>query len=214
MRIFVIIFLILVGTNASAQVFNTGLIAGLSGSQIEGDGYGGYRKIGLIGGGFVGFNISEKVATQFEIYFINKGSFDAAHPDKGDYDKFSVNLNYIEVPLIINYKISRKKIKIEAGLYLAKLVGTPKLENEFGSIFVTQFPFKSFDFGGLIGASYKINKHFSCNLRSKNSIIPIRDFQNFDQNVGLLNKLFNRGWYNVDLNFTVRFHFINKKNVG
>jgi hypothetical protein len=206
---FTLILLILSATSSFAQVFKPGLIAGITGAQIEGDGYGGYRKLGFIGGGFVGVELSEKVSTQFEIYFINKGSFDAAHPDKGDYDQFSVHLNYIEIPLILNYKST--KIKFEAGFYLAKLVGTPKLSNEFGPVFVTQFPFKSFDFGGLLGASYQLNELFSFNLRSKNSIIPIRDFQNFDQNVGILNKLLNRGWYNVDLNFSIRYHFLNKK---
>ena len=208
MRKIAIILFLLGGPNCFSQVFNTGLIAGISGSQIEGDGYGGYRKLGFIGGGFVGLDLSEKVSSQFEIYFINKGSFDAAHPDKGDYDKLSINLNYIEVPFFLSYKSN--KIKFEAGLYLAKLVGTPKLEDEFDPVFVNQYPFKSFDFGGLIGASYQINERFSFNLRSKNSIVPIRDFQNQDQNVGILNKLFNQGWYNVDLNFTFRFHFINK----
>ena len=207
----IILFLFTVNS-CFAQVFKPGLIVGLSGAQIEGDGYGGYKKLGFIAGGFVGVEISEKVSSQFEIYFINKGSFDPARPDKGDYDKFSVHLNYIEIPLILAYQTN--KIKFEIGVYTSKLVGTPKLENEFGPIFVTQFPFKPFDLGGLIGASYQINDRFSCNLRSKNSIIPIRDFDNFDQNIGLLNKLFNRGWYNVDLNFTLRYHFKNNKNAG
>ena len=207
----IILFLFTVNS-CFAQVFKPGLIVGLSGAQIEGDGYGGYKKLGFIAGGFVAVEISEKVSSQFEIYFINKGSFDPARPDKGDYDKFSVHLNYIEIPLILAYQTN--KIKFEIGVYTSKLVGTPKLENEFGPIFVTQFPFKPFDLGGLIGDSYKINDRFSCNLRSKNSIIPIRDFDNFDQNIGLLNKLFNRGWYNVDLNFTLRYHFKHNKNAG
>lgn len=200
----------IIGNTGIAQVFNTGVIVGLAGAQIEGDGYSGYRKLGFIAGGFAGVDISERVATQFEIYFINKGSFDAARPDKGDYDKFSVNLNYIEIPLSLNYKAN--KLTFELGLYLAKLVGTPKLSDEFGPVFVNQYPFKSFDFGGLMGCSYQLNEKFSCNFRSKNSIIPIRDFQNLDQNVGILNKLFNRGWYNLDLNFSVRYHFGIKKN--
>ena len=212
MKIIITVISFFIWFNSFAQVFKTGAIAGIAGSQIEGDGYGGYRKLGFIAGGFAGVDLSEKVSTQFEIYFINKGSFDAAHPDKGDFEKFSANLNYIEVPLSINYKIN--KIKFEIGLYLAKLIGTPKLENEFGPVFVNQFPFKPFDFGGLIGISYQISEKFSCNLRSKNSIIPIRDFQNQDQNIGVLNKLFNRGWYNVDLNFTVRYHFVIKNNAG
>ena len=61
---------------SSAQVFKTGAIAGLCGAQVEGDGYAGYRKLGFIAGGFVNTDISEKMSAQFEIYFINKGSFD------------------------------------------------------------------------------------------------------------------------------------------
>ncbi|MDB4533988.1 PorT family protein [Vicingaceae bacterium] len=198
----------LVATTSFSQVFTPGIIAGISGAQIEGDGYGGYHKLGFIAGAFARIDLSRKVTSQFEIYFINKGSFDAIHPDKGDYDKLSINLNYIEVPFIIGYKSN--KIKFEAGLYLSKLFGTPKLEDEFGPVFVNQYPFKSFDFGGLIGLSYQVNEYVSFNLRSKNSIIPIRDFQNQDQNVGIFNKLFNQGWYNVDLNFTFRYHFVNK----
>lgn len=207
MRSFLIILSLILFScfTSSAQVFKVGLVAGLCGAQVEGDGYGGYNKLGFIAGGFVSTDLSEKVSTQFEIYFINKGSFDAAHPDKGDYDKFSLNLNYIEIPVVLRYKYN--KFIFELGLYYAKLVGTPHLEDEFGEVFVNRFPFKGYDFGGLIGLNYQLNDHFSFNFRSKNSIIPIRDFQNYDQNIGILNKLFNRGWYNVDLNLSVRYQF-------
>ena len=190
--------------SCSSQVFKTGLIVGISGSQIEGDGYGGYDKIGVIAGGFVNTDLSEKLSTQFEIYFINKGSFDALHPDKGDYDSFKVNLNYIEIPLSIRYK--HGNFMLEAGLYLGKLVGTPTLSDENGEVFVTQYPFKSFDFGGLLGIYYHLNDHFILNLRSKNSLIPIRDFPNLDHG-GFFNYLLNNGWYNVDLNFSIRYEF-------
>jgi hypothetical protein len=190
---------------SSAQVFNPGLILGISGAQIEGDGHGGYDKIGFIAGGFVNTDLSEKLSTQFEIYFINKGSFNAQHPDKGDYDSFKVNLNYIEIPVSLRYK--HKKIMFEVGLYLGKLIGTPTLSDESGEIFVTQFPFKSFDFGGLLGIYYQLNEHFLLNLRSKNSLIPIRDFPSLDQQNGLFNTLIRNGWYNVDLNFSIRYQF-------
>lgn len=189
---------------SSAQVFKTGLIAGISGAQIEGDGYAGYNKIGLIAGGYVNTDLSEKLSGQFEIYFINKGSFDATHPNKGDYDSFKVNLNYIEIPVALQY--NHKRFVLEAGLYFGKLIGTPKLFDENGEIFVNRYPFKSFDFGGLLGISYKLNDHFILNLRSKNSLIPIRDFPNLDQG-GIFNNLFNNGWYNVDLNFSIRYEF-------
>ena len=195
--------------SSSAQIFKTGVILGISGAQVEGDGYGGYKKLGLIGGGFVNTNLSKKMSAQFEIYFINKGASKNARPDKGIYESFNLNLNYIEIPVALNYKY--KKFKIELGLYYAQLLGV-SISDENGPRDVNRFPFRSFDFGGLIGVNFQLNDHFIFNFRSKNSIIPIRDFQNYDQNVGILNRLFNRGWYNVDLNLSVRYQFGNKKN--
>ena len=204
-NLLVILFIILFGSLTSfSQVFKTGLILGISGSQVEGDGYAGYNKLGFIAGAFTNTNLSEKWSTQFEIYFINKGSFKAAHPDKGDYRQFDLNINYIEVPIALRYNY--KKFMLELGLYGSKFLSY-HMKDEYGERKITQYPFKSFDFGGLIGLSYWINDHFIFNLRSKNSIIPIRDFLNYDQNIGISNKLFNRGWYNVDLNFTIRYQF-------
>jgi hypothetical protein len=211
MRTLLILFLLTLCLTTTAQVFNTGVILGISGAQVEGDGYGGYKKLGFIGGGFVNTNLSKKMSAQFEIYFINKGAVDLAHPDKGDFDSFSLNLNYIEIPVSLRYNYH--KFMLEIGLYYGQLIGV-SIADEFGPREVNRFPFKSYDFGGLIGIYYQLNDHFIFNFRSKNSIIPIRDFQNYDQNVGILNKLFNRGWYNVDLNLSVRYQFRNKKNVN
>ncbi len=101
-----------------AQVFNAGVIAGISGSQVEGDGYGGYNKLGFIIGGFTNTSFSEKLSSQLEIYYINKGSKKNPQPDKGDVDAFSLNLNYVEVPISIRY--AHKKFIFEGGLYASK----------------------------------------------------------------------------------------------
>jgi len=204
----ILYFLLFTCITASAQVFKPGLIVGLSGAQIEGDGYGGYNKLGFIVGGFVNTDLSDKISTQFEIYYINKGSFDALHPDKGDFDSFSVNLNYIEISISLKYKLH--KFMLEAGLYYGKLIGTPKLTDENGAIFINRFPFKSFDLGGLLGIYYQLNEHFSFNLRTKNSLIPIRNFPSLDQKNGIFNTLIRNGWYNVDLNFSIRYQFRNE----
>lgn len=200
---FLFVFVCLTST---AQVFKVGLIAGLSGSQIEGDGYAGYKKLGFITGGFVNTDLSETWSTQMEMYFINKGSFKAAQPDKGDYKKFSLNLNYIEVPIALQYKY--QQFKFEIGPYLAKFLNA-KFEDEFGERKnpFGNYPIRSFDFGGFVGINFALTENLIFNLRSKNSLIPFRDFQSFDQQIGILNKLFNNGWYNLDINFTIRYQF-------
>jgi len=116
-----ILIIILFGCLTSfSQVFKTGLILGISGSQVEGDGYAGYHKLGFIAGAFTNTGLSDKWSTQFEIYFINKGSFKAAHPDRGDYRQFDLNINYIEVPLALRYQY--KKLMLELGLYGSKFL--------------------------------------------------------------------------------------------
>lgn len=191
-------------TQLKAQVFQTGVLAGISGAQVEGDGYGGYKKAGVIIGGFTGIELSDHWETQFEIYYINKGSKKNPHPDKGDYEYFKLNLDYIEIPVTIRFKY--QKFKLEAGLYYGVLIHH-HIEDQFGVRVLQNYPFKKRDVGGLFGLSYQLNDHISVNLRSKSSILPIRDFQNKDSNIGMLNKLFNRGWYNMDLNLSLRYHF-------
>jgi hypothetical protein len=208
MKAFLTIIVLSGFLSSSAQVFKTGVILGLNGSQVDGDGYGGYNKLGFIVGGFTNTNISEKWSTQFEIYFINKGSFKAAHPDKGDYRMFNLNINYIEIPLSLRYKYH--KFMLELGLYGSKFLSY-HMEDEFGERTINQYPFKSFDFGGFIGIYYQLNDHFIFNLRYKNSAIPIRDFNYPDPNRSIMNKLFNQsGWYNVEINFSIRYQFGSK----
>ncbi|TXB67208.1 PorT family protein [Vicingus serpentipes] len=202
--LFILIFPIFI----NAQVFNAGVMLGISGSQVEGDGYGGYNKLGFIAGGFANTEFSDKVSTQLEIYYINKGSQKNPRPDKGDVEAFNLNINYIEIP--ISFRYHYKKFIFEGGLYASKFLSY-SMSDQFGERDTGNYPFKSFDFGGFFGINYKINDNFIFNLRSKNSLIPIRDFNNFDQQIGILNKLFNRGWYSLDLNFSVRYQFNKSK---
>lgn len=186
------------------QVFKVGLLAGLSGSQVEGDGYGGYNKLGFIVGGFTNIEHSEKFSTQLDMYIINKGSQKNPNTSQGDVDAFKLNINYVEMPFALRYHY--KKFIVEAGLYYSVFLNY-SMSDEFGEVTDEPFPFKKYDFGGFLGLNYKINEHIIFNLRSKNSFVPVRDFQNLDQQIGILNKLLNRGWYNLDLNFTLRYQF-------
>lgn len=206
MRRILTIFILFLAVNGFSQTFKSGLLFGVSAAQVEGDGYGGYNKAGAILGGFTNTEFSKKISMQFEIAYIGKGARKVPKPDKGDLRSFNLRLNYIEIPLALRYHF--KKFHFELGLYYGYLLNI-KAEDQFGEIdFQNQpYPFKKHDFGGLIGLQYEFIHNWFFNVRSKNSLIPIRDFLNYDQNIGILNKTFNRGWYNVDLNFTVRYQF-------
>ncbi|MCC7331556.1 MAG: PorT family protein [Flavobacteriales bacterium] len=203
---FIFCILIFLSGTISSQVFKVGILGGISGSQVEGDGYGGYNKLGFIVGGFTNINLSENFSTQLDMYYINKGSQKNPNTSEGDVDAFKLNINYVEMPLVLRYHY--KKFSIETGLYYSVFLGYT-MSDENGSRTDTPFPFKNYDFGGLVGLNYSITEHFIFNIRSKASLLPIRDFLNYDQQIGIMNQLFNRGWYNLDLNFTIRYQFNN-----
>jgi len=155
-----------------SQVFKSGAILGINTSQIEGDGFGGYKKVGVILGGFTNTKLSANWSTQFEIYYTNKGSRKNANPSKGDFRALKVTLDYIEIPVALRYHY--KKFLFETGLYYGALINS-NVENEFGQVPTQGQPFNSYDFGGFFGLYYQLNKHFIFNLRSKNSLLPVRD---------------------------------------
>lgn len=190
-----------------AQVFKPGIILGLSGSQINGDGYGGYNKLGIIAGGLVNTKISNHWSSQFELYYIKKGSQKNPHPDKEDYESFNLNIHYIEMPIVIRYHY--EKFNFEAGLYGARMF-KHDVSDQFGKTEIYDPPIKDWDLGGLIGFSYQFKERIEFNLRSKTSFIPIRDFNNLDAYTNFWDRMLNRGWYNFDLNFSVRWLIIKK----
>lgn len=190
--------------SAKSQIFKAGVIAGISASQVEGDGYGGYNKIGAIAGGFTNTSIAENASLQLEIYFINKGSQKNPNTSQGDVDAFNLNLNYIDIPLVLRYHY--KKFLFEGGIYGSRFLNY-SMSDENGKRDVGNFPFKSYDAGGFLGINYAFAPNFLFNLRSKNSLVPVRELYSLDQQIGILNKLFNQGWYNLDLNFSIRYQF-------
>jgi len=101
--------------------FKAGLLGGIIGSQVSGDNLSGFNKPGLVVGTFVSRKLkNEKASFEFQITYIQKGSRKQVHPDKGDLTFYLLRLNYIEVPLLLKYKI--KKFTYEFGPSAASLL--------------------------------------------------------------------------------------------
>jgi len=197
-----IILLAAVASQLNAQVFKPGVILGLNASQVAGDEYGGFRKLGLIAGGLVNTSIGEDWSTQFELYYIQKGYKKAPQPDKGDYESFKLHLNYIELPVLVRYH--HESFNFEIGLQVAKLLSY-KAYDPYGETDIIDPQIDDWDFGGLVGFSYQYKERAEFNIRLKSSLIPIRDFENGDAYTWWWDQLFNRGWYNTELNFSLRW---------
>ena len=102
--------------------FNVGVKAGVSTSQVEGDSYSGFNKAGLDGGIYVVGKFNDKWTAQMEMIFIQKGSKHNSNPDKNDYTYYYMGLNYVEVPLMVQYH--QKKFGFEAGPVFGYLISS------------------------------------------------------------------------------------------
>lgn len=204
-----LIIFTLITTHSYGQSFNAGVTAGISASQINGDGYGGFHKPGIILGGFTNTTLSDKWSAQFDMYFIAKGSHKIPRPDKGDITRFYAHINYTEISLAAQYKY--KILLLEFGPYLSTFMSY-KMKNENGAVFINKTtPFNRLELGGFLGVSYQINERFSFNIRSTTSITPSRNAISKDSGNWYYN-LFRYGWYNVTINNALRYQFNSSKS--
>ena len=79
---------------APAQV-GAGLLLGGVGSQIDGDSWGGYKKLGFNAGGFAWYDFSKRFGIQPEISFGRRGSREV----QNGYGQFT--LDYVDVPVLL-----------------------------------------------------------------------------------------------------------------
>lgn len=198
--IFIALIFILTAFTIQAQGrFKAGLKAGISTSQVHGDTYEGFHKFGFDGGATLNAKINEKWKAQFEILFIQKGSKFIGDANKGDARFYLMHLNYIEVPILLQYE--HKKFVLEIGPGIGYLINSIE-QDQYGDI-INAIPFYSTEVSGSIGINYQIYKNLGINWRFTNSITPIRNFASGASTVG------NPGQRNNVLAFTLTYTFGN-----
>jgi hypothetical protein len=192
-------------SNLQAQNFGGGIILGLSTSQVGGDDLGGFNKAGFLVGFFANKSISELLSLQMEMNYIQKGS---NNPDMNDYKSKNVgqadiSLNYIEVPILLQYK-QNTTLKIEGGIQFANLING-YYNDSYGEItYLGTTPFAKNDVGLLLAMDYKFWGKLSLNTRISNSILPIGKE---DYNHPTTYNSTRKGKYNSVLSFAIHYHF-------
>ncbi len=201
MKKFIILFIFFtIAFVAQAQnKFRAGLKAGISTSQVEGDTYGGFDKFGFDGGGTLNAKLNEKWAAQFEILFIQKGSKHIGDANKGDLSFYLMQLNYVEVPLLLQYK--QKKFTFEIGPGIGYLISSKEYDQN-GEV-INAVPFHTTEVSASIGINYQIYKNLGMTWRYTNSMLPIRQYASG------ASFWFNPGQRNNVIAFTLTYTFGN-----
>ena len=190
----------------SQNKFKGGLIVGINGSQIDGDSMSGFDKGGLLAGVFIDFPLSAKTYLSMELLYSMKGSKqkdqNSANYIYGPW--YMLRLTYIDVPLLLNYKI-REKVMINGGIACGILVGSKYLDHDrmeeprFDAI-------RAYDFLPVIGLKLQLTKNLYFFSRYSYSAFNIgKDKSN------MLWSRTNRGLHNNVVTGGVRF-YINPKN--
>ena len=176
-----------ISQNANTKVFQGGLLFGINTSQITGDNLAGYNKLSPTLGAFVRMKLGEKSALQMEMAYLGKGAHKNLHPSDSIPTLYLLRLHYIEVPLVFQYDYN-KKLNLEIGPSLGVFFGSREEDNygDMSGMYSSREQFKPFDLSFTVGGTWRFNDKWSFNIRSANSIFPVR---NHDQNTSYrLNK--------------------------
>ena len=191
-------------SNSYSQVeerFRLILSGGLSGTQVDGDTYGGYNKLGSNAGVYVNRKTGEKSEYVLGLTYIQKGSRSNATIQNPNY--YILRLNYVEVPWLYIYN-HKTKYRFELGVSAAYLFSSYE---ENGMVGAYKGNLKKIDFCYNMGAGYKLNDHLFINIRYNYSLLPIREYNRNVYLGNLWQRTFNRGLYNncisLSLNYSI-----------
>jgi hypothetical protein len=199
--IFLTSMLLLGSLSANSQYFFGGLQAGINGTQIWGDKMKGFNKGGLIAGVFIDFPVSKKAFLTMEMNYTEKGSRskDGTMQTAGTWTL--VKVSYLEVPLLINYKLS-EKADLNIGLSYGIKVGH-KYTDSLGIENPAFDPFRNYDFEMCGGGNYRLGDKFKLTLRAGASLITVGK--------GKSNPIWsktNTGLINIVTTCTIKYFFL------
>lgn len=165
-----------------SNTFFGGPILGANFTQVDGDNYAGYHKAGINVGGIVFTKFAERFAASLEILYTQKGSKGhvpiRSNSSTYEIQKYGINLNYAEVPIMLHIMDKRKSM-FGMGLSYSQLVSSKETITTNSQAFndtvdLSRYPFKKYDLNFIIGANLRIYKGFYFNLRFQYSLLPIR----------------------------------------
>ncbi len=195
-------------TNNPDRKFYGGVVGGFNFSALRGDIYEGYRKAGLNVGGTVFVRLLPKLFTSIELIYTQKGCrgirvFESYYT--GTFiEKYIVNLNYVELPLMLHFQIN-DKWNVGAGAAYAGLVNyKEEIYTDQPFIFTAdKYSFNNNELSFIINANMQFYKGWFVGMRYQQSLGTIREERNlpipFSTGAAQLNQLFSlRLMYLID----------------
>lgn len=198
-RTFLLFVLLFLNFSLFSQSFKAYIHGGVIASQIDGDEHGGYNKPGIFGGVAVSFPLKNDNDLMLEMNYIELGARKNPDLDAGDYTKYVLRTNYIQVPVLYRYNLHRN-LSLDGGFSFSTLIHTKQFDSS-GPIDVSGSEIKPFNVGAIFGFDLRMNSNWSVLLRWSYSVLPFRDHSS-----GASFRL-NMGQYHNYINTSLQYGF-------
>ena len=208
MKIKLILVFIGLCFSLAAQKFEARVSAGLTSSQISGDGAYGFVQFGVMTGAEVTYHFNNNWRSLFGIRFNQKGS--RVYKSKNSIDTYRLRVNYIETPLLLSYNFDR--LSVGLGPVLGVKINQRE-RTQFGEIDDPRV-FDPFELGFEFNVDYVLKEKWNLRLLYQNSLLAVRDHQ-VDQAyppalfvLGTWHqKMLNQGQYFTSLSLVLTYQF-------
>ena len=175
--VFVLFWVLVALTDAAGQSLNVALYGGVTASQVDGDSYTGFNKLGLCAGIFMNRPIKYQISWQLEIKYGTRGVYKG--PSDNDLTLYQSVYHIVELPVSLHY-LYEDKVLVEIGTSPEVLVAT-RFSDENGLMDPATYPDnRRIGLNVFAGIGYWFNGKIMAGLRYTNSAIPFRDPQEWN----------------------------------
>lgn len=166
---------------SNERAFFGGVVVGANLCTVQGDGYSGYSKVGLNAGGMVYAKIANKLFADLELLYAQKGSRGVNQVESiyvgTSFEKYYLDLNYVEIPLVFNYVFNEKWHGGIGGSYALLLGSKEDAVSAVQPVYIKndEHPFKKNDINFILNLGYELGGGVFVNARYQRSVTTIRD---------------------------------------
>jgi hypothetical protein len=159
-----------------------GLVGGINFTQVDGDGYRGYSKMGFTGGGILMLPLGEMdmpidatMALSMEVLFVQKGAKGDAPIPNTNVLRQDIKLQYAEIPFQLNLYRGPRKSGAGIGLGIGYLASSEEtIETNLGTVLKDGMPFHKFDLNFVLTGNIHLWNGFFLSPRFQYSLISVR----------------------------------------
>ena len=176
------------GDGEPKHTFYGGIAVGANFSQVDGDGFSGYHKVGLNIGPLVYARITDFVSASLEIIYTQKGSKERDFQETSSgvpyLNAYDLKLNYIEVPVLAH--LSLRRFQYGAGLAYGFLLSSREEATTVNpvNLYPDLYSFRKTDLSGLGEVGYEFYKGTFIQMRYSYSLATIRDADRIPEGYG------------------------------